>query len=127
MPLPSLSLLQRLRRHRGLWLLVMAVLLIKLVSSSVCVADGGQRDGFSARAGVVATMTLQAAAPAAAGDTDCLLGEGGSCHCACAHAAGLPTSVVLAVVPADAPTLVFSAEAGRVPAITASLLRPPIA
>ena len=43
----AMPLLKRLRRHRGLWVLVMAVLLIKLVSGSVCVADGGERDGFS--------------------------------------------------------------------------------
>ena len=48
------TLLTRLRRHRGLWVLVMAVLLIKLVSGSVCVADGGERDGFSGRASVAA-------------------------------------------------------------------------
>lgn len=123
--MPSLPspLFKRLRRHRGLWLLVAAVLLIKLVGGSVCVADGGARDGFSARMGMAATMTVQAAQ----GDGDCLLGEGSACHCNCAHAAGLPSSVVQVGTVPQAPTLVPTVDAGRMPAMTATLLRPPIA
>lgn len=122
-----MPLLKRLRRHRGLWVLVMAVLLIKLVSSSLCLADGGARDGYAGRASVAVAMTVDAAPQIPSSDGDCLLGEGGSCHCACPHAATLPASVVLAVGTPNAPLLVSSADAGRVPAVTASLLRPPIA
>jgi hypothetical protein len=123
----ALPLLKRLRRHRGLWVLVMAVLLIKLVSGSVCAADGGERDGFSGRASVAAAMTMQATPEVPSSDGACLLGEGGSCHCACAHAATLPVSLVLAVGNPGMPLGIPSADAGRVPAVTASLLRPPIA
>ena len=123
----ALPLLTRLRRHRGLWVLVMAVLLIKLVSASICVADGGERDGFSGRASVAAAMTIHATAQAPSSDGACLLGEGGSCHCACAHAATLPVSMVLAMGNPGMPLAIPSADAGHVPAMTASLLRPPIA
>ena len=125
MPSPSVPLLKRLRRHRGLWVLVVAVLLIKLVSGSICLADGGGRDSFSERATLAAAMTVDAS-PQAPAD-DCLLGEGASCHCACAHAATLPTSVVLGVGAQAMLFLAPPAHAGRVPAVTASLLRPPIA
>ncbi|KLD63895.1 hypothetical protein [Dyella japonica] len=123
-PLP---LLHRLRRHRGLWALVVAVLLIKLVSGSVCLADGGGRAAGAGLGDAATSVTMVVAAPAPSGDGDCLLGEGASCHCACPHAAGLPTSVALAVDAPDAPFLVSSVDAGRVPAIAGSLLRPPIA
>jgi len=123
----AFPLLKRLRRHRGLWVLVMAVLLIKLVSGSVCVADGGERDGFSGRASVAAAMTMQAIPQVPLDDGACLLGEDGSCHCACAHAATLPVSMVLAVGNPGMPSMTPSADAGRVPAMTATLLRPPIA
>jgi hypothetical protein len=120
-------LLNRLRRHRGLWLLVVAVLLIKLVSGSVCLADGGERDTVSPQAHVAAAMALDAPATEQAGDGACLLGEGASCHCACAHAATLPASVELAIGSHDAPFATAAVDAGRVPEMTGSLLRPPIA
>ena len=123
----SLPLLHRLRRHRGLWALVVAVLLIKLVSGSLCMADGGERDVGQGRGYVASSMTMEASPQAPSGDGDCLLGEGSSCHCACPHAAGLPTSVVLAVGAPEAPFLVSSVDAGRRPAVAGSLFRPPIA
>lgn len=119
----SLPLLSRLRRHPGLWVLVVAVLLIKLVSGSVCLADGGERDTSRAHVAV----TVEAAPAAQGGDGDCLLGEGASCHCACAHAAALPASVALAVGMPAASFATPSVDAGRVPDATRSLLRPPIA
>jgi hypothetical protein len=124
---PSLPLLHRLRRHRGLWALVVAVLLIKLVSGSVCLADGGVRDVGPWRGYVASSMTMEVVAQAPSGDGDCLLGEGSSCHCACPHAASLPTSLVMAVGAPAAPLLVSSVDAGRMPAVAGSLLRPPIA
>jgi len=123
-PLP---LLTRLRRHRGLWLLVAVVLLIKLVSGSVCLADGGAHDGDGPQTHLSVAMTVDAPAAGSSGDGDCLLGEGASCHCACAHAATLPASVVLAIGAHDAPFIAASVDAGRVPEMTGSLLRPPIA
>lgn len=123
-PLP---LLHRLRRHRGLWALVVAVLLIKLVSGSVCLADGGERDFSSGRGYASAALTMAAAVQAPSGDGDCLLGEGASCHCACPHAASLPSLAVLAVSAPEATPPLSSVEAGRMPAVAGSLLRPPIA
>jgi hypothetical protein len=123
-PLP---LLERLRRHRGLWALVLAVLFIKLLSGSVCLADGGERDTFDGGTRAVGAMTVDASPAAPAGDGDCLLGEGSSCHCACAHALALPVSAVLAVHAQQAFFAASLIDAGRVPDATASLLRPPIA
>lgn len=123
----SVPLLNRLRRHRGLWALVVAVLLIKLVSGAVCLADGGERDAFRAQVHASATMSVEAAPVSQGADSDCLLGEGGSCHCACAHAATLPASMALAVGMPKASFAAPAIDAGRVPDATRSLLRPPIA
>ncbi|ULU23909.1 hypothetical protein [Dyella terrae] len=123
----SLPLLSRLRRHRGLWVLVVAVLLIKLVSGAVCLADGGERDTFRAQTYASVTMSAEAAPMTQGADADCLLGEGESCHCACAHAATLPVSIALAVGVPEASFAIPSIDAGRVPDATRSLLRPPIA
>ncbi|AIF48299.1 hypothetical protein [Dyella japonica] len=126
MPSRPTSLLQRLRRHRGLWVLVVAVMFIKLLSGTVCLADGGERDSLAGGSQAVVAMTMEAAAPAT-GDGDCVLGEGASCHCACSHSLALPTMVVLAI---GAPATSFatsSVDAGRVPDAAGSLLRPPIA
>ncbi len=119
--------MNRLRRHRGLWLLVVAVMLIKLASGSLCLADGGERDvGVAGVAAVAGAALVAAPANQSAGD-DCLLGEGASCHCACAHSATLPASVALAIGNAVTAFVPPSFEVGRVPAVTGSLLRPPIA
>ena len=123
---PSVPLLTRLRRHRGLWLLFVAVMLVKLASGSVCMADRGERDGYAGGASAVTASSMVAAAATAAGD-DCLLGEGASCHCACAHNATLPVTVLIVLAAPVAPFLRSPVDAGRVPELTGSLLRPPIA
>lgn len=120
----SLPLLKRLRRHRGLWALVVAVLFIKLLSGSVCLGDGGERDVRASGIHAAVAMTVDATS---VGDGDCLLGEGASCHCACPHASTLPTVVVLAIDAPDASFVTSPVDVGRVPRITGSLLRPPIA
>jgi hypothetical protein len=130
MPLHATSLLTRLRRHRGLWVLAVFVLLVKLASGTVCLADGlGTTVAADATAiahiGISADTTVDA--PWANDDGICWLGEGSQCHCACAHSMTLPASVatpVLALVP-KLPVPAFSL--GWVPAVTGSLLRPPIA
>lgn len=127
MSLRSPSLFHRLRRHRGLWALVVAVLLIKLVSGSLCLADGGERDMSASSGHAVVAALSDAPVSQPAGDGDCLLGEGASCHCACPHAATLPASAVLAVGQHEAPFVSASVAPGRVPDVTGSLLRPPIA
>jgi hypothetical protein len=125
----SPPLLTRLRRHRGLWLLAMAVLLIKLASGTLCLADG---PGARVVADMATTGTIALALDSTSSDVpgapdDCLLGEGGGCHCSCAHSIALPMSVALSV---QAVPLSFHAPAvspGFVPAMTGTELRPPIA
>ena len=120
--LPSTPLLARFRRHRGLWTLAVAVLLIKFVSGTVCLADGPRAISV---ADIDTTMVVQAAVDVS-DQGDCVLGEK-TCHCDCAHSVSLPTShaPLLGSIPGDlhhAPSVPALA-----PAISGSLLRPPIA
>lgn len=123
------SLLTRLRRHRGLWVLAVAVLLIKLVSGSICAADGPGARFASATATAVST-TLLAGSSASAISTDdaslCLLGEGSACHCACAHSVTLPATAPLPIASMDARFAPLTIYSGFTPATTGSQLRPPI-
>jgi hypothetical protein len=126
---PRTPWLTRLRRHRGLWALAVAVLLIKLVAGTLCLTDGpGAR--FASLDGAITTSAMAATAvDLAAGSDDggCVLGEAGGCHCVCAHSLTLPTSVVLAVarpgIRLDSPVEAL----GHLPTAPASLIRPPIA
>ncbi len=124
----AIPLLTRLRRHRGLWLLAVAVLLFKLVSGSICVADGA-----AAQSALAATDAVPVAVWVAASGDDadaantCLMGEGSACHCACAHTAPLPAGALLALTGMDAPLAPSMRHSGFTPAISGSLLRPPIA
>ena len=124
----SPPLLARLRRHRGLWALAVAVMLIKLMTGTICLADSlDQR--FASVIGVDALALVDTIADASAHDdgSNCVLGEAGGCHCTCAHAATLPTT---AWSPIDAMGTHFVAPAGfpqHVPASAGSLIRPPIA
>lgn len=114
-------LLARLRRHRGAWLLAMAVLVIKLVASTFCIMDGPRI------ASVPATAIQSIDNTAAADDGACSLGEGSGCHCACAHAVAMPVSATLvpALLAVDIVTpRVSSTTVLRVPDAP---LRPPIA
>jgi hypothetical protein len=124
------SLLTRLRRHRGLWVLAVAVLLIKLVSGSICVADGpSARFALTTVAFAPATLLADAAvSPTSADDANsCLLGEGSRCHCACAHSVTLPASTPLPIARMEARFAPLTLHSGFTPATTGSLLRPPIA
>lgn len=127
-PRPSLT---QLRRYRGLWLLAVFALLIKLVGGTLCAADGVRYTGAAEtkRSSAVQVDASVAATTADNNDSggDCLLGEGGSCHCACAHAAPVPTLVMLGIaaasIPFDPPPSPTEHRSARM----ASLLRPPIA
>jgi hypothetical protein len=88
------TLFERLRRHRGLWAFALVVLLVKLVASTVCLADAPAPAVVFAAAGEPARMLV---ADATTVEDACLLGEGESCHCACAHASTVPMSVHVAV------------------------------
>lgn len=128
------SLLTRLRRHRGLWVLAVAVMLIKLVAGTVCLTDGLTTKFASASTTTSITAPSVSAPTVSASDTaviddaaGCALGEQGDCHCACAHTATLPSTLMLAIAKVDA---VFDAHriASRfTPAVPGSLIRPPIA
>jgi len=128
MPRGSPPLLARLRRHHGLWVLAVAVLLIKLASSTVCMADGLGRQGSATLAAGAATLPVAAPAHvASSSDDDCLLGEGGSCHCACLHAVPLPATGFVSIAPPAATTALPPTRPGSAAGIPASPLRPPIA
>lgn len=123
----SPPLLTRLRRHRGLWVLVLAVMLIKLVSGALCATDGLQVQ-FTAVA--VSTSVLAAAVDSPPGAADagaCVLGDAGDCHCTCAHSVTLPVVALPAVAGMDVHFDMLSIYSGFTPAMTGSLLRPPIA
>ncbi len=122
-------LLARLRRNRGLWVLATAVLLIKLVSSSVCVADGsGARLASAASDAAPTTLLVGNAVSAVSDDANaCLMGEGSSCHCACAHSVTLPANVPALADKVGVGHELFVIHSGFTPATTGALLRPPIA
>ena len=116
-------LLTRLRRHQGAWALCVFVLLFKLVTGTVCLAD---MPASSTPSKADVTLT-QMSVDLAQDGGDCLLGEAGGCHCACAHAVpltGFDTSNTAALT-ADFESPFISS--GYQPAPPGSLLRPPIA
>ncbi|MGN6228349.1 MAG: hypothetical protein ACTHNM_13025 [Dyella sp.] len=119
------SLLSKIRRHRGLWSLAFVVLLLKLVSGTVCLADGA---ASSWKASPSAAVVLTAEEPSLAlSDDACLLGEGTECHCACVHSVALPTMASYALSPV-APQFVPPALSDmRLAAPPGALHRPPIA
>ena len=123
------SLLTRLRRHRGLWVLAVAVMLIKLVAGTVCVADAPEKRLVSTTTISAASMPVDTViADVSADDTNaCLLGETGGCHCACAHTVTLPTTAPLSIARVEPRFDTFAIRSGFTPAVTGSLLRPPIA
>jgi len=83
---PRPPLLTRLRRHRGLWVLAVAVLLIKLVAGTVCLADAPDKRLVSTTTVSAVSMPADTAIANVSADdaSACLLGEA-DCHCACAH------------------------------------------
>jgi hypothetical protein len=126
MPRSAPPLLTRLRRHRGLWVFAVAVLLIKLVSSSICIADVSA-SSYTTTQATTAVVADVAAPVHAEPQQDCLLGEGGSCHCACGHTLTVPANAFMAWV---APAFAFTANPlppSTQAAFVGSLLRPPIA
>lgn len=123
-------LLSRLRRHRGLWVLAAFVLLVKFASATVCLTDGSGTYLTAAVATTTHVDALSAAAANASSADDngtCWLGEGSRCHCACAHSMTLPASAVTPALALEPHFLVPALSSGWAPAVTGSLLRPPIA
>ena len=128
---PTPSLLSRLRRHRGLWLLAVAVLMIKLTGGTICLGDGPELRlaATTAAATSLYDVSLDATEYAAPADAkgNCLLGEPGDCHCACAHSVTLPTTALASITTMEVRFAFPAVRAGYTPAMTGSLLRPPIA
>ncbi|URX61553.1 hypothetical protein KR767_15995 [Luteibacter anthropi] len=121
MPAASPRLLNRLRRHRGVWLLALAVLLFKVGMSTFCILDGP---------GPVTTLIGDAPGISASIDNDgdhCVLNEGKGCHCACAHTVAMPATIlpVVAAIPASQPPAAIPVAPS--PHFQRSPLRPPIA
>lgn len=123
------SLLPRLRRHRGLWMLTVAVLLIKLVGGAVCVADTPEKRFDASTTVAAVTMPVDTEVDRATADDvgGCLLGEVTNCHCACLHSVPVPMSLPLPVGKLAAHFTPPTVPPGFIPAATGSLLRPPIA
>ena len=120
-------LLARLRRYRGLWLLAFAALLLKLVTSSVCLGDApAVQLAATGTTITLSTVSSSTDTDTTAGDA-CLLSEAGNCHCACAHALTLTSRLVVGMAPAVAMPQSSRFSLGLVPDTTGSLLRPPIA
>jgi hypothetical protein len=119
----DLPLLTRLRRHRGLWVLAVAVLLFKVMTTSICLADplASPAGGASTPAQL---SSINAAAP---DDAGCLLGEADGCHCSCAHNMPVPIGIAWVLPRQDMAFTPFPAALGVIPEATRSLLRPPIA
>lgn len=106
-------------------MLLFVAMVIKIAASTLCVVDGPRLAwGEPSAAGMSLVQTDTADADS---DEFCLLGEGTSCHCACAHAAALPADI--AVVPAmiTLPMAVRHVPTAPTAHISGSPLRPPIA
>jgi hypothetical protein len=110
---------QRLRRHRGGWMLLIAALMIKVAASTACVLDGPKPI-------VDAVSVGQVTALADDGDL-CFLGESGDCHCSCAHAVALPTTMPSVATIVALPGVMVHLPAPNAPLAQRSPLRPPIA
>lgn len=118
----SPRLFTRLRRHRGVWMLALAVLLFKVAMSTFCVLDGPRvvLSGDAAGATIASNATLD-------DDDLCVLDEGKGCHCTCAHAVALPASIAGVIVPSLVSRVHPALPVAAPPAFARSPLRPPIA
>ena len=124
----STSLLTRLRRHRGLWVLAVAVMLIKLTAGTFCLTDGQGTQFASAATTIGTAVAMNVAVDNAPFNNagGCVLGEV-ACHCVCAHTVTLPTAALLSIARVDARFDALVTHSGFMPALTGSLIRPPIA
>lgn len=118
-----LPLLPRLRRSRGLWVLAVAVLLFKVITTSICFADPSASSVWK-HTPVTQMSSMKACVP---DDGGCLLGEAGDCHCTCAHNLPVPASMVWPALSEDMVFMPGATFIGIVPNPIRSLLRPPIA
>jgi hypothetical protein len=125
MPRSLPTLLQRLRRHKGGWVLLIAALMIKVATGTVCLLDGSPLPGSPPSSGQ--TLTLATDTASTNDGEACLLGEGSDCHCACAHAAALPVAAPALAAVISLPGVVSHLPAAPTLLVSPSPLRPPIA
>lgn len=122
------TMYQRLRRHKGGWLLLIAALIIKIAAGTVCVLDGPRLASSAPSTSHTLTVNASEANTPPADDGEaCLLGEAGGCHCACAHATALPTAMPALAAVIGLPVVVSHLPATPVSPVNRSPLRPPIA
>jgi hypothetical protein len=119
------TLLQRLRRHKGGWVLLIAALMIKVATGTVCLLDGSPLPGGPPSSGQ--TLALATDTASASDGEACLLGEGDGCHCACAHAAALPVAAPALEAVISLPIIVSHLPVSPSRLVSPSPLRPPIA
>ncbi|MET0254622.1 MAG: hypothetical protein ABWZ85_12450 [Luteibacter sp.] len=115
-------LFARLRRHRGVWALALAVLLFKFAMATFCLLDGPRVVAVPGEAPALVALDT--------GDTDddaCVLDGGSACHCSCAHSVAMPMSMPVMITAVPREDLVASPPAGLQPGFEPSPLRPPIA
>ncbi len=120
-------LLIRLRRHRGLWALALAVLLIKLTAGTLCLSDTPAAFSATDTPTVHALVQSVAADASDAYQDGCVLGEAGGCHCQCAHNLPVPSFGMSPLAGLAAAFAAPPISIGTTPAFAGSLLRPPIA
>jgi hypothetical protein len=128
MRIPAASFFQRLRRHRGAWMLVALAMLIKFAASTACLLDGpiagplaGESSAVTVSGTPVADVTMSF------DDEHCVLGEAGGCHCACAHAVTLPAYALSISASAWLPGIDSHPPVAPLLGASVSPLRPPIA
>lgn len=119
-------MLNRLRRHRLLWVLALTVLSFKLVAGTICLND------TAANRHAASVATIVAAQPVGNPYFDengnaCLLGETSGCHCACAETLPVPVTLSPHIAPVESPSVFHLPAYGFSPARAGPLLRPPIA
>lgn len=103
------------------------MLLFKLVTGAVCLADGAYPTSVPNRS-VIESATYSAVAESTHLDeTACRLGETGGCHCACAHAVPLAHAIASDAGGVGSGFEPAFLSSGYLPAPPGSLLRPPIA
>ncbi len=129
---PSPSLFFRLRRHRGLLAMAVAVMILKFVAGTVCLSnDPDPRLVSGTTAATVTTATtpvaLASVLSADAAAADCVLGELGGCHCSCAHNVPLAVAAVMPVLRLDVPAAATPLKTLPTAAIAGWVHRPPIA
>lgn len=125
----SPSLLLRLRRHRGLMVLAIVVLLLKFVAGTACLAYDTDNRVMSATTATTVTMPADIAAltDLDADASDCVLGEVGGCHCSCAHGVPLSVAALMRLPRLNASAVSTLLQPSRKPVISGSVHRPPIA